>query len=239
MKILQDSTTLLDIERMIEEEIMSSDNNIRLISDINLTYEEYKYIKLKFKGLGLYRDNIEVWNRYRLSTLVYWVFSLRYEDKEFDSDRFMTTFDGMHQYAIRHLVDIYNGTFEEFGIEIPGVSVNSIEALCETIAMHAGIPDELHSKLFNALDNSTVSESKVVDKDVLKKISPNMKDIFKYIGKDLQKTMLVTYKRIIHDLKVEGLSEDEVLDRYPVASKRVVRSFDKICRCSEQDIIAI
>jgi len=237
MEILQDSTTLLDIERMIEEEITSSDNNIRLISDINLTYEEYKFIKLKFKGLGLYRDNVEVWNKYRLSTLVYWVFSLRYESKEFNVQRFSKTFDGMHQYAIRHLVEIYNDTFEEFGIEIPGISVNSVETLCETIAVHAGVPDELHTKLYNALDEN-VSDARIVDKDIVKKISPKMTYILKHLGKDAQKSMLITYKKIIYDLKVRGLSENEVLERYPVVSTKLVKSFEKLSKL-QQDVVAI
>ena len=111
MKNLANNVSLLELEKKLEQEITSG-SNIRIIGDLNISYEDYTTIREKINELMNYKDNITVWNQYRLCTLVSWVFSLIYEDTEYSADNFMESFDGFHQYAIRYLLDIYNETFE-------------------------------------------------------------------------------------------------------------------------------
>jgi len=221
MNILKNATTLLEIEKMIEEEITSSENNIRIIGDINLSFEEYKYIKLKLKGLGLYRKDVDVWDKYKLCTVVAWVFALRYDEKDYFEQSLMENFGGIQQYIMRYMIDMYNDVFDEFGIEIPGQEINSIESLKEAIALQAGVPDELHDQLYAALEDTiNYPEAKVVDKEVLKKMSLKMNSINDNICLEAQNRMLNTYRKVFYDLRVKGLSEKEVLRRNPFISVR-------------------
>ena len=226
MKNLTKNVSLLDLERKFEEEITSED--IRIIGDLNISYEDYVTIREKISKLMDYKDNITVWNQYRLCTLVSWVFSLIYEDAEYNATNFMESFDGFHQYTVRYLLDIYNETFEEFGLEIPGLVINSEESLQEAIILQAGVPDEYHKVLFDAL-NSTVDESTVnIEKDVMKDFSPKIKTMFKCLNRDRQKKLVNLYRKAFIEIKVKGMSRDEVLKRNPITSRRVISSFDKM-----------
>ena len=226
MKNLTKNMSLLDLERKFEEEITSED--IRIIGDLNISYEDYVTIREKISKLMDYKDNITVWNQYRLCTLVSWVFSLIYEDAEYNATNFMESFDGFHQYTVRYLLDIYNETFEEFGLEIPGLVINSEESLQEAIILQAGVPDEYHKVLFDAL-NSTVDETTVnIEKDVMKDFSPKIKTMFKCLNRDRQKKLVNLYRKAFIEIKVKGMSRDEVLKRNPITSRRVISSFDKM-----------
>lgn len=226
MKNLTKNMSLLDLEKKFEEEITSKD--IRIIGDLNISYEDYITIREKINKLMDYKDNITVWNQYRLCTLVSWVFSLIYEDSEYNATNFMESFDGFHQYTVRYLLDIYNETFEEFGLEIPGLVINSEESLQEAIILQAGVPDEYHKVLFDAL-NSTVDETTVnIEKDVMKDFSPKIKTMFKCLNRDRQKKLVNLYRKAFIEIKVKGMSRDEVLKRNPITSRRVISSFDKM-----------
>ena len=226
MKNLTKNMSLLDLERKFEEAITSED--IRIIGDLNISYEDYVTIREKISKLMDYKDNITVWNQYRLCTLVSWVFSLIYEDAEYNATNFMESFDGFHQYTVRYLLDIYNETFEEFGLEIPGLVINSEESLQEAIILQAGVPDEYHRMLFDAL-NSTVDETTVnIEKDVMKDFSPKIKTMFKCLNRDRQKKLVNLYRKAFIEIKVKGMSRDEVLKRNPITSRRVISSFDKM-----------
>lgn len=226
MKNLTKNMSLLDLEKKFEEEITSED--IRIIGDLNIVYEDYITIREKINKLMDYKDNITVWNQYRLCTLVSWVFSLIYEDAEYNATNFMESFDGFHQYTVRYLLDIYNETFEEFGLEIPGLVINSEESLQEAIIVQAGVPDEYHKVLFDTL-NSTVDETTVnIEKDVMKDFSPKIKTMFKCLNRDRQKKLVNLYRKAFIEIKVKGMSRDEVLKRNPITSRRVISSFDKM-----------
>ncbi len=226
MKNLTKNMSLLDLEKKFEEEITSED--IRIIGDLNIAYEDYITIREKINKLMDYKDNITVWNQYRLCTLVSWVFSLIYEDAEYNATNFMESFDGFHQYTVRYLLDIYNETFEEFGLEIPGLVINSEESLQEAIIVQAGVPDEYHKVLFDTL-NSTVDETTVnIEKDVMKDFSPKIKTMFKCLNRDRQKKLVNLYRKAFIEIKVKGMSRDEVLKRNPITSRRVISSFDKM-----------
>lgn len=226
MKNLTKNMSLLDLEKKFEDEITSED--IRIIGDLNIAYEDYITIREKINKLMDYKDNITVWNQYRLCTLVSWVFSLIYEDAEYNATNFMESFDGFHQYTVRYLLDIYNETFEEFGLEIPGLVINSEESLQEAIIVQAGVPDEYHKVLFDTL-NSTVDETTVnIEKDVMKDFSPKIKTMFKCLNRDRQKKLVNLYRKAFIEIKVKGMSRDEVLKRNPITSRRVISSFDKM-----------
>ena len=62
MKNLTQNMSLLDLEKKFEEEITSVDNNIRIIGDLNISYEDYITIREKINALMDYKDNITVWN---------------------------------------------------------------------------------------------------------------------------------------------------------------------------------
>ena len=226
MKNLTKNMSLLDLEKKFEEEITSED--IRIIGDLNISYEDYITIREKINKLMDYKDNITIWNQYRLCTLVSWVFSLIYEDAEYNATNFMESLDGFHQYTVRYLLDIYNETFEEFGLEIPGLVINSEESLKEAIILQAGVPDEYHGVLFDAL-NSTVDECTVnIEKDVMKDFSPKIKAMFKCLNRDRQKKLVNLYRKAFIEIKVKGMSRDEVLNRNPITSRRVISSFYKM-----------
>ena len=242
MKIFQDGITLFDIEKMLEKELTLCDNNIRIVSDINLTYEEYEYIKLKIQGLSIYRDDVDVWSQYRLCTLVCWVFALIYEDRDAGAQTIFNSFEGLPQYATRRLIEIYSEAFEEFGLEVPGVMINSVHSLYESIAVHAGVPDELHIKLYKALDSVSVAaekEEKNTEKEFFKKLSPRMRFMLRHVGNDIQRNMIYQYKNVLEDIKVNGMSKEQVLDRYPLVSTRIVNSFDEFYKCEGKEVIAV
>jgi len=185
-----------------------------------------------------YKDNITVWNKYKLCTLVSWVFSLIYEDKNYNASNFLTSFDGFHQYAVRYLLDIYNETFEEFGLEIPGMVINSEESLTEAIILQAGIPDECHKEIYNVLNENLEDGSTSVEREALLDAAPKMRKMYRHLDVDKQKKLMNQYKKVFMDFNVKGLSRDEVLRRNPIASKRVISSFDKLNK-NDDNVVAI
>ena len=236
MKNLTKNMSLLDLERKFEEEITSVDNNIRIIGDLNISYEDYITIREKINALMDYKDNITVWNQYRLCTLVSWVFSIIYEDADYNATSFMESLDGFHQYAVRYLLDIYNETFEEFGLEIPGLVINSEESLQEAIIVQAGVPDEYHSMLFDALSSTVENDTVNIEKDVMKDFAPKVKMMFKCLNRDRQKKLVNLYRKAFLEIKVKGMSRDEVLRRNPITSERVISSFDKMNKKNNKKI---
>ena len=238
MKNLDNNKSLLEFEKQFEREITSAENNIRIIGDLNISYEDYVLIKERINMLMDYKDNITVWNKYKLCTLVSWVFSLIYEDKNYSASNFLTSFDGFHQYAVRYLLDIYNETFEEFGLEIPGMVINSEETLAEAIILQAGVPDECHKEIYNVL-TETLEDGKVnIEREALLDAAPKMRKMYGHLDIDKQKKLMNQYKKVFMDFNVKGLSRDEVLSRNPVASKRVISSFDKFNK-DEENIVTI
>lgn len=237
MKNLTKNMSLLDLERKFEEEITSVDNNIRIIGDLNVSYEDYITIREKINALMDYKDNITVWNQYRLCTLVSWVFSIIYEDTEYNATNFMESLDGFHQYAVRYLLDIYNETFEEFGLEIPGLVINSEESLQEAIIVQAGVPDEYHGMLYDALSSTVENDTVNIEKDVMKDFAPKVKMMFKCLNRDRQKKLMNLYRKAFLEIKVKGMSREEVLKRNPITSKRVISSFDKMNKKNKKKLI--
>ena len=238
MKNLDHSKSLLDFEKMFEKEITSAKNDIRIIGDLNISYDDYILIKERINTLMDYKDNITVWNKYKLCTLVTWVFSIIYEDKNCSAANFLTSFDGFHQYAVRYLLDIYNETFEEFGLEIPGVVINSEESLQQAIILQAGIPDECHKELYNALTDTLEGETANIGRETLLEASPKIRTMYRHLDIDRQKKLMNQYRKVFLDINVKGLSRDEVLRRNPITSKRIISSFDKFNRI-KNEMVAI
>ena len=237
MKNLNNNKSLLEFEKQFEREITSAENNIRIIGDLNISYEDYVLIKERINMLMDYKDNITVWNKYKLCTLVSWVFSLIYEDKNYNASNFLESFDGFHQYAVRYLLDIYNETFEEFGLEIPGMVINSEESLAEAIILQAGIPDECHEEIYNVLNDSLEEGAASVNREEILDAAPKMRKMYRHLDIDKQKKLMNQYKKVFLDFNVKGLSRDEVLSRNPIASKRVISSFDKLNKDEENVVI--
>lgn len=239
MKNLANNVSLLELEKKLEQEITSG-SNIRIIGDLNISYEDYTTIREKINELMNYKDNITVWNQYRLCTLVSWVFSLIYEDTEYNADNFMESFDGFHQYAIRYLLDIYNETFEEFGLEIPGLVINSEKSLREAIIVQAGVPDEYHNMLFEAFNNAVESETVIEEeKDLIKNFAPKIKMMFKHLNRDRQRKLVNEYRKAFIDIKVKGMSRDEAARRNPIISTKVISSFDSINKKKEKKAVTV
>ena len=81
MNILDADFTLYEIEQTLEERFRMEEKMLRTIGDLDLSYEDYKYLVLKLKGISKYMTRIEVFEQYKLSIITALVFSIRYEKK--------------------------------------------------------------------------------------------------------------------------------------------------------------
>lgn len=153
MKILDADFTLYDIEQTLEEKFSTENKTLRTIGDLDLSYEDYKYLVFRLKGLTKYITRTEVFEQYKLSIVTAFVFAITYEEdtkkvyKEIG--RLLKQFQ---QHQVRYYIRICMNVFFGLGLSTFGNGVTSIDDVFEVAVLHANLPKETAETIFMTLD---------------------------------------------------------------------------------------
>jgi hypothetical protein len=231
MNLLQTPLTLLEIEHLLERELMDEEKGIRLISDLNLTYEEYCFLSLKAKGLMKYENNLVMLEKYRFVILVTWVFSLQYGNLEKVKYKNMwNKFSSLQQHVLRKTINVIAETFDENGINTFGKDTYTMEGLFSLIGIHAGIPEKLHDKLFGLLEESlNYQDMTKFEKKLKLDLEPRITEIFGYIDEKTISKISHETRDIFIDCRVNNLALEELKEKYTNASKKIIEDCVRWC----------
>lgn len=224
MNLLDADLTLLELEKLLEAEIKNEQKDLRIIGDLDLSYEDYKYMILKLKGLTKYKWNIEVFEQYKLSIIATWIFALRYEtDKRYLYDKIKGIVDSLQQHHMRYCIETCASAFEEFGIETYGIDIYSMEGIFEVSAIHAGVPMQAQGEFYQLLEDSlNYSNIHLLEKKLFGGVSPKLQEIYRYIGNRHQKRIIYSAREIYIDCKIKKYSLGELLEKHPESSRKFI-----------------
>lgn len=231
MYLLQTPLTLLEIEHLLERELTDEGKGLRIVSDLNLTYEEYCFLSLKTKGLQRYENDLVMLEKYRFAILVSWVFSLQYGNLEkVNYSNMCRKISNLQQHIMRKTINIIAETFDENGINTYGKDTSTMEGLFSLIGIHAGIPEKLHDNLFGLLDESLNYQDMTDFEGKLKlDLEPRMKTIFEYMDKDTLGKILHQTRDIFIDCRVNNMTLEELKEKYSSASKLILENCVRWC----------
>lgn len=232
MKVFKERYSLFDIEEKLDWEF-SGNKKIRIVGDINLDYEDYVFLKDRLQALRTYRGNMEVLMRYRLSRIVTWAFSLRYEDQNRvynpDYDKIVKQ---IPQHVVGHYVQLYSDTFCEYGFATASINDLSVAGLFEVVALQAGMSREEYGILYDIINSkNNLTIPKLYSENVLGQVSYRVGQIVRYYDEDTYCKALEEVCRVYVDTKINGYSVNQVLLNNERAAYTLVDVFkEKSCR---------
>ena len=153
MNILDADFTLYQIEQTLEERFRAEEKTVRTIGDLNLTYEDYKYLILKLKGISKYISRVEVFEQYKLSIITAIVFSIRYEhDTAVIYQKMTDSLARLQQHQLRFFIRIATDAFYELGLSTYGIRMNTIDDVLEVATLHANLSKEEQITIFQMIE---------------------------------------------------------------------------------------
>ncbi len=127
--------SLMDIQKDIIIRLRKAD----IISDINLSLEDYHYIASKIKLLFRIPNDNSIVDDYKLIIVVYWVYSAVFDNLDGDINSFESLFSGIPQYKKKYYSQVCMEAFDEYGLNRFGITVNaSADEYKQLILKHAG-----------------------------------------------------------------------------------------------------
>ncbi len=153
MRLFSADLSLYEMERLLEHCFYEEENKVRIIGDLNLTNEDYKYMTLKVKGILRYISKVEVMEQYRLCILTTLVFAIRYEKnaavilKQFE--KYWNQFQ-QHQY--RFCMQAFGDKLHEIGLSTYSIRIDSSKELMEVLFIHAGLTKNIYEKIYELLE---------------------------------------------------------------------------------------
>jgi hypothetical protein len=231
MKILDASLSLSEMETVLEHAILNDENDIRIIGDLELSYEDYKCLALKLKGITKYKENIELFDRYKLCAVVAWVFALRYEKEDkIDHTLVKRLLGNLPQHQLRYVLNLFTTTFSDYGLDDYEVDTNSLDGFFVVAAIHAGIPTDLQDEFFHMMEESLLHQDMTeLEEQIMKNLSTRMVEIYKYIDESIIRDMIRVCRELFVDYKINQLSKEEVLNKYPSTSRSIIEGCFKWC----------
>lgn len=231
MNILRTPLSLLEMENLLQEELRKNHKYIRILGDMNLSYEDYKCLLLKLKGIDKYRKNVKVVEQYRLSIIIACIFTLRYEKAEkIEYNKMKDILQHLSQHQVRFCMELFANTYEEYGIPTFGIDVHSIEDLFSLAAVHAGIPKQIQNDYFHLLDDSLhYTEMGSLQDRLYNDLSPHLRELYKYIDKENKVLAFYDCRNVFMDCKLNQLTEKAALEKYSWVSSDILRGMVKWC----------
>lgn len=136
---LNELITLAEFEKQLDHVLIREKNNIRTISDIVLSNDEYKYLKQKVKELKKSKMGIMAYEQYKLSLIIYMVHTLRKEETfKIHNKRSMKIMKDLKQHQVRYFINLCNNVFDEYGIDTFRRDIKSLDDLFVILYLHAG-----------------------------------------------------------------------------------------------------
>ncbi|WP_167958315.1 hypothetical protein [Anaerosporobacter faecicola] len=231
MNLLQKPLSLLEIEEMLENEFRDDQKGIRIIGDLDLTYEDYCFLELKAKGLQRYSNNMVMVEKYRFVVLTTWVFALRYGNLDkINMAKVSKKFTSLQQHIMRKSIHIISETFDEFGLNTYGQNTYTLEGLLTAIGLHAGIPTNVQERLFTVLEESmNYQDMNRFEQQLKFDLEPRLSMIFSYVGSKMTRKILLEYRDIFLECRLNNVNIEQLLERYMNVSKGFIENLVRWC----------
>ncbi len=226
MKVFKDRYSLYDIEEKLEWEY-SNNSKIRIVGDINLDYEDYRFLLEKYKAMSPHMGNMDVMMKYRLVQITSWTFFMRHEDPgRIYIDDFTPLIKKIPQHVAGMYLQLYSDTFCEYGFATAAINDLSIPGLFAVVALQAGMSKEEYSVLFDIINKrNNITVPRLYEENLFGQISYRMGQMFKYLDKESYCRVIEEICRVYVDTRINGYSVNDVLIRNERASYTLVEVF--------------
>lgn len=236
MGIFDTSLSLQEIEKELEKQLKDTQNNIRILADLEISYEDYYCLLLKIKGLQKYHGDVKFIEKFQLSILVLWIFSLRFEKNKYNYyKKFGDGLISVEQHYLRKLVQIIVNTFDEYELNTYGlIQESSMEELLALVVVHTGIPNELQDDFCHLLDDSLVyGETSGIMNRFLMRLPDYMKKLYSLVDKKVIINMLGYTRRMFADYRLYRITKREAYAKYPLMSSNLMKGCFDWCEIQE------
>lgn len=231
MNIFNPTLSLLEIEQTLEHEFLDGRKDLRIIGDMELSSDDYKYLSLKIKGLKRFTSNVSVYQRCKLSLVTSWVFAIKNEEETLGSIECLgTLFKDLPQYHIRYFTQLCVTTFDEYGISTFGFDTRTIDGIFSILLTHAGIPENLHDRVYDILDESLqIGQLHLVDAKIKNAFPKLMNSAIEYIEETNLHKIFITCRDLLIDCKIHELGKEELLKKYNCLPFKLILNCMKWC----------
>lgn len=238
MSFASERKSLMEIQNQFSKQL----KQVVVISDLQLSEEDYRYLATKVKMLFKFSNDNNVVEDYKLSIVVYWVFSMRYWDKQHLGILEMEAlFEGLPQYKKRYYMDICMEAFDEYGIYKYHVNYEDVILRYRAmIARHASIPkEELYTVfrvLSNYLDCNLVED---IVESIMMELPERTQTIFCcFDDHSKQKVILGLRNLMIDCLNEEQVVEEVLFDKHTFIAREVITSLLQWCEIQEESAMS-
>lgn len=236
MGIFNTSLSLHQIEEILVAQLKNKKNNIRILGDMDLSYEDYCYLLLKIRGLEQYRECLEIFEEFRLSVLISWIFSMRLEKNEYNGyKRVKEQMNAMKQHHIRAYVNIMLNVFDEYEINTyKMVQEGTIDDLMALLVVHTGIPEDLQDDFCHLLDDSLGYEGfSAVEHRFMMRLPEHIKGLYHSVERNIVVHMINDCRKMFADYRLYGITRREAYEKYPLISSNLMKGCFEWCEAQE------
>ena len=213
------------MEQQLEHSFYADDTNIRTIGDLNLSYEDYKYLNFKLKGILHYISRVEVMEQYRTCILTTLVFSIRYEKNVTTTlknyQHFMNQFQ---QHQLRFCMRMLAETFHEMGLSTYGVRIVSCKELLEILTIHAGLLENRSEEVFELLNNYfSHKQYYLLEEELYSQLDWMLQKIYPYLNLDGNGCCFShLLKELCEACYIGHMSLEQLYDDFDTLSKQII-----------------
>lgn len=160
MKLLDASLGLNEIETILDYQLIKRKGNLIICEDLDISYEEYKCLIFRVKGLAKFNNNIEILYSYKLCVLISVIFALKYDFKDRTAFKLMEQFLGeLSQHQIRYVLTLLATIYSEYGFEEFDIDPSSINGFYILAAIHGGVPFNSFEEIYQIVELSSINQN--------------------------------------------------------------------------------
>ena len=206
---------LLQMQKYFEGQM----KKIRIISDLELSENDYRSLGAKLKSLRFFTGNESDIEDYMLSIVVYCTYTLIYGDETDNFDDVMWMIMNKSQYKERMHLEMYRDVFFSYGLDTFNEFMDDsfdIKLQCQMLtARHAGIPNSEKNEVFDMISDYIECED-IFEKyyDMYYMLPSRSKLIIGLFGDAMHEAILVNMRDLIRDVMDGIIRRDELIAKY-------------------------
>jgi len=238
MKMFDTSQSLYQMEEILEQQLRKPENNIRILGDLPLSYEDYRYLLFKSRGLERYRGDLEVLDKFKLAILISWIFAMRLEKSDKNGYfKVQNSFLSIPQHHLRIYLNKIFCVFHEYKLNTFEVTdVENVEDLMALLVIHTGIPDDLQADFCHLLDDSLAYGDynyTSIEYRFMMHMPEHMKSLYHFLEKKVIRNMINYSRDMFRDYRTNRITCREAYTKYPLMSSNLMRGCFDWCERQE------
>lgn len=133
------SAGLIEAENILKNCFDTSTDKLHLISSINITEEDCKFLLDKLSILKTEQTPVLDYYKFKLCILVAWTFSSKYDISSASGKEsfFLNLIKNVPQHHIRYYLEVLSSALDDFSIETFGLDFLSQYGLCKVMEIHS------------------------------------------------------------------------------------------------------